>query len=102
MLITAILLFLAAIVVHVFWRLIVRAAVLGLGLTVLAVVVRGMLLLEPRMAEVDLVGPALIGIMFGAVVVAFGGGFIWNRFVDDQAKDVKDKAEAMRKAKRLW
>lgn len=102
MLITAILLFLAAIVVHVFWRLIVRAAVLGLGLTVLAVVVRVVVDLDPRIGEMSWIGPAVLGAMFGAAVIAVGGGFIWNAFVDDQANDMIDKAKAMRKAKRLW
>lgn len=75
---------------------------LGLGLAVLAVLVRGVLLVEPRMAELDLVGPALIGILFGAVVIAAGWGVIWNSFVDDQYRDTVDKAGAVKKAKRLW
>ena len=102
MLTPAILLLLAAIVVHLAWRLILRTVLLGLGLAVLAAIVRGVLLVEPRMAELDLVGPALIGIVFGAVVIAAGRGFIWNSFVDDQYRDMDEKAKALRKAKRLW
>lgn len=85
----------------VFWRLIARLLTAAAGLALLAVVVRGVLLLEPRMAEQAMVAPMVAG-GFGAAVVVFAGyRLIYNALVDADERSQIDKVKATAKARRI-
>lgn len=85
----------------VFWRLIVRLLTFAAGLALLAVVVRGVLAIEPRLSEQSHVAPMVAG-GFGAFVV--GMVFyrvIYNALVDADLRRTIERDRAQANARRI-
>jgi len=85
----------------VFWRLIARLLTFAVSAALLAVVVRGVLLLEPRITEQAHIAPMVAGGMGAFVVGVLFYRFIYNALIDADLRRQIERDRQQAAARRI-